>query len=107
MAEIKAIYQDAFEAFLRNDYDAAIEGYGRAVGLDPTFALGYQGLAEAHSRKGDLDKAVDAIAKAIGIDPEEPLYRTSLSRFYQMQGRIAEAEEESANAARLQSRRSF
>jgi tetratricopeptide (TPR) repeat protein len=104
MAEIKTIYQEAFDAFVRDDYDGAIEGYRRAVDLDPKFALGYQGLAEAYSRKGELDPAIEAILKAIEIDPAEPLFHTSLSRFYQMQGRVPEAEEESAKAARLQSR---
>jgi tetratricopeptide (TPR) repeat protein len=102
MTDLKALYQEAFDAFLRGEFDAAIDGYKRAIETDPQFSLAYQGLAEAYSRKGDLDAAIAAIKKGIELEPEEALYRTSLSRFYQMQGRIPEAEEESAIAARLQ-----
>jgi tetratricopeptide (TPR) repeat protein len=105
MADLKATYQEAFDAFLRQEYDTAIEGYSRALEIDARFALAYQGLAEAHSRKGDLDAAVEAIQQAIEIDPEESLFHTSLSRFYQMQGRIPEAEQEALVAARLQAQR--
>ena len=101
MADLKATYQEAFDAFLRQEYDEAIEGYRRALEIDERFALAY----EAHSRKGDLDAAVEAIRKAIEIDPEESLFHTSLSRFYQMQGRIPEAEQEALVAARLQAQR--
>ncbi len=104
MADLKVLYQEAFDAFLRGEFDVAIEGYRRAIETDPRFSLAYQGLAEAYSKSGDLDSAIDAIKKGIEIEPDEALYRTSLSRFYQMQGRVPEAEEESAIAARLQRR---
>lgn len=105
MADLKALYQQAFDAFVRQEYDAAIEGYRQAIGADPTFGLAHQGLAEAYSRKGDLESAIGAIQKAIEIEPDESLYHTSLSRFYQMLGRIPEAEQESMIANRLQFRR--
>jgi tetratricopeptide (TPR) repeat protein len=104
MGDLKAVYREAFDAFLRKDYDAAIEAYERAIGMDARFALAYQGLAEAHSKKGDLESAIRAIKSAIELEPEESLFHTSLSRFYQMEGRIPEAETESAIAARLQAR---
>jgi tetratricopeptide (TPR) repeat protein len=105
MADLKALYQQGFDAFVRQDYDAAIEGYRQAIEADPTFGLAHQGLAEAYCRKGDLEGAIEAIQKAIEIEPEESLYHTSLSRFYQMQGRIPEAEQESMIASRLQFQR--
>jgi type IV pilus assembly protein PilF len=102
MADIKALYQAAFDSFLQQDYDAAIEGYQRAIEASPEFALAFQGLSEAYAKKGDLDRAIEAAKRAIELDPEEGLYHTSLSRFYQMQGRIHDAEEESLIASRLQ-----
>lgn len=103
MSELRSMYQEAFDAFARGEYETAVSGFERVIAHDPKFALAYQGLAETHAKKGDLDSAVDAIRKAIECEADEPLYRTSLSRFYQMQGRIPEAEEEAAAAARLQS----
>jgi tetratricopeptide (TPR) repeat protein len=103
MADLKAIYKRAFEAFSREDYDLAVEEYGKLISEDPGFVLAYQGLAEVWSRKDELERAIDAIDKAIELDPSESLYHTSKSRFLQRQGKIPEAEEEAAIAMRLQS----
>ena len=86
------------------------EVWPRWLGLieaNPSFALAYQGLAEAYSRKGELEEAVRSIRKAIEAEPDESLYHTSLSRFLQMQGKVPEAEEAAAVASRLQSRPDF
>ncbi len=103
MPDLRALYQEAFDAFTRQDYDEAITRYERVLESDPSFALGYQGLAEVYSRKGQLEQAVGAIRKAIEFEPHESLYHTSLSRFLQLQGKIPEAEEAAAAASRLQS----
>lgn len=105
MADLRALYQEAFDAFAQQQYATAIERYRRVIEAAPGFALAYQGLAEACARNGDLDDAIRAIGKAIELEPDEALYHTSLSRFLQQQGRIPEAEEASAVATRLQARR--
>ncbi len=102
MADLKAIYQEAFDAFVRQDYDTSVERYLVVVEADPSFALAYQGLAEVYGRMGRLDDAIAAIHKAIDADPDESLYHTSLSRFLQRQGKIPEAEAAAAEASRLQ-----
>ncbi len=104
MADLKALYKEAFGAFSRRDFAAAIAGYRRALEVDARFALGWQGLAEALAKQGDLDEAIRAIDQAIEFEPGESLYHTSKSRFLQAQGKVPEAEEESAIASRLQSR---
>jgi tetratricopeptide (TPR) repeat protein len=70
MADKKALYKQAFGAFARGEYAEAIAGYRALAEVDPSFALAYQGLAEAHAKSGDLDAAIDAIQKAM---EEEPL----------------------------------
>ena len=104
MSEARALYQEALDAFARQDYDGAVERYQRLIEVDPKLALAYQGLAEVYSRKGQLDSAVETIQKAIEIEPTESLFHTSLSRFLQGQGKIPEAEEAAAVAQKLQSR---
>ncbi len=104
MADLRALYQEAFDAFTKQNYDEAITRYQGVIEADPNFALAHQGLAEVYSRNGQLEQAVAAIRKAIELEPEESLYHTSLSRFLQMQGKIPEAEEAAASASRLQSR---
>jgi tetratricopeptide (TPR) repeat protein len=101
MSELRAIYQQAFDAFVKGDYTASVEAYQRVIERDPRFGLAYQGLAEVYSRLNRLDDAVATIKKAIECDPAEPLFHTSLSRFLQRQGRIPEAEEAAAVAARM------
>lgn len=104
MADVKARYMQAFQSFAKERYDEAISGYHEVIEADSSFSLAFQGLAEAHSRKGELDQAISAIEKAIELEPDEALYLTSLSRFLQRQGRIPEAEEAMARAAQAQSR---
>jgi len=101
MSELRALYQQAFDAFVKGDYEQAVAGYQRVIERDGRFGLAYQGLAEVYSRLNRLDDAIATIRKAIECDPDEPLFHTSLSRFLQRQGRIPEAEEASAVAARM------
>jgi tetratricopeptide (TPR) repeat protein len=104
MADVKAMYKAAFRRFAEGQVDEAIAGYREVIELDPKFALAYQALSEAHSRKGELDAAIAAIQLAIQAEPSESLYHTSLSRFLQRQGRIPEAEAAAAVAQQLQAR---
>ena len=46
MSDQKAMYQTAFEAFVRQDYDASVAAYQELIATDPRFALAHQGLAE-------------------------------------------------------------
>lgn len=101
MPDLRALYQQAFDAFVRQDYESAVAAYHRVLDEDPRFVLALQGLAEACARMGRLDEAIAAIERAIEIDPTESLFHISLSRFLQRQGRIPEAEAAAAAAARL------
>lgn len=103
MPDLRELYQEAFDAFTRQDYEQAVTRYQRVIESDPSFALAHQGLAEVYSRRGQLEEAVGSIRSAIELEPDESLYHTSLSRFLQMQGKIPEAEEAAAAASRLQS----
>jgi tetratricopeptide (TPR) repeat protein len=105
MSELRAMYQEAFDAFVKGDYAASIAAYERVIARDPRFGLAYQGLAEVYGRQNRLDDAIATIRKAIECDPSEALFHTSLSRFLQRQGRIPEAEEAAAAAARMNARR--
>ena len=88
MAELREIYQKAFDAFVRQEYEEAVQGYLAVIEADASFVLAYQGLAEVYSRQDNLDLAIETIKKAIELDPDESLYHTSLSRFLQDAARI-------------------
>ncbi|HSF96721.1 MAG TPA: tetratricopeptide repeat protein [Thermohalobaculum sp.] len=61
-----------FIAADRNDFDAAIGWYQRAVAADPDgeFAIAYTNWGNALRAKGDLDGAIEMQKRAIEIDPK-------------------------------------
>ncbi len=102
MADARALYKNAFDHFLNDRLDEAIEGYREAVAAQPDLAIAWNGLAMALEQRGDLDEAVEAARKLVELEPDEPLSHTSLSMIYMKKGMIPEAEEEKAIAMRLQ-----
>jgi tetratricopeptide (TPR) repeat protein len=101
-SDARAAYKRAFQHFVNDRLDAAIAGYRRAIELDPTLAIAWNGLAMALAYAGDLDGALEAGRRLVELEPDDPLGHTSLSMFYQRKGMIAEAEQERAIAMRLQ-----
>lgn len=57
----------AREHFDRSDFPAAIEGYSRALELDPKLCEAYERRGVARERMGDLDGARADYAKSIEI----------------------------------------
>lgn len=102
MSEARAVYREAFQHFAASRLDEAIEGFERAVEIDPGLALAWNGLSMARRQKGDIDAAIDAALKLIELEPDDPLSHTNLSILYQAKGLIPEAEEAKARAARLE-----
>ena len=51
------------------DYDAAIEGYNKAVELDPSNPVYYSNRAAAYSSKEEYEKAIVDSKKALEVDP--------------------------------------
>ena len=102
MSDARALQQEAFQHFTRGELPEAIVAYRRCLELAPDHATAWSGLAMALQRTGDLDGAIEAGRKAVELEPDEPLGHTSLSMFYQQKGMIPEAEDEKAEAMRLQ-----
>ena len=102
MSEARELYREAFRHFAEDRLDAAIEGYRRAVELDPGLALAWNGLSMALRARGDLDAALEAALRLVEIEPDDPLSHTNLSILYQQKGMIPEAEEARARAMSLQ-----
>jgi Flp pilus assembly protein TadD len=102
MSDARAVYREAFQHFASSRLDEAIEGFERAVELDPSLALAWNGLSMALRQKGDLDAAIEAALRLVELEPDDPLSHTNLSILYQSAGRIPEAEDAKARAARLE-----
>jgi tetratricopeptide (TPR) repeat protein len=103
MDDAREIYREAFQHFVDDRIDEAIEGYRRAIEADPNLALAWNGLSMAYRHKGDLDAAIEAGHKLVDLEPDDPLSHTNLSILYQSKGMIPEAEEAMARATQLQS----
>ncbi len=104
MDKAREIYRDAFQHYIEERFEQAAGQYRRAVELDPSLALAWNGLVMALERTGDLSGAIEAAQRLIALTPEDVLAHTSLSRLYQRKGMIPEAEKELAEAARLQAK---
>jgi Flp pilus assembly protein TadD len=101
VSEARALYKQAFDAFVSGRLEDAVAGYRRAVAEDPALAIAWNGLAMVLAQQGDLDGAIEAGRRLVELEPDEALGHTSLSIFYQRKGMIQEAEDEKATATRL------
>ena len=104
MSDARSVYRAAFQHFADGRVDEAIEGYRRALEVDPAFELAWNGLSVAYRRKGDLDAAIDAAQKLVELAPDDPLSHTNLSIVLMNKGLIPEAEDAKARAMQLQAR---
>jgi tetratricopeptide (TPR) repeat protein len=102
MSEARSVYREAFQHFAKGELDDAIAGYHRAIEIDESLAIAWNGLSMALAQQGNLDEAIDAAKRLVELEPKDPLSHTNLSRLLQQKGLIPEAEEAMATATRLQ-----
>ena len=102
MSDARSVYREAFQHFAKGELEEAIAGYQRAIELDDSLAIAWNGLSMALAQQGNLDEAIDAAQRLIELEPEDPLSHTNLSRLLQQKGMIPEAEDAMATATRLQ-----
>jgi tetratricopeptide (TPR) repeat protein len=102
VSDARAAYREAFQHFASNRLEEAIAGFRRALEIDPSLALAWNGLSMAQRQKGDLDAAIEAGRRLVELEPDDPLSHTNLSILYQSKGMIPEAEDAAARAARLE-----
>jgi tetratricopeptide (TPR) repeat protein len=75
-AEADAAMRAGEAAFLKGDYDAALDAYARALALDPTVYDAPLFSGDVMLQKGQFDKAGEWYARAIKLDPDrEQAYR--------------------------------
>ena len=94
---------------LAGNLPMAIEGFQKAIALDPSFALAHAGLSEAHYRDFRLTGSADAVEKAASaaetaakIDQYGVATRISLCAIDAARGRLVEAEAACRQALALQ-----
>ncbi len=102
MTEARTVYREAFQHFAKGELEEAIAGYQRAIELDESLAIAWNGLSMALAQQGNLDEAIDAANRLVELEPDDPLSHTNLSRLLQQKGLVPEAEAAMAEATRLQ-----
>ena len=55
----------------QNELDSAVEGYTKAIALDPQDAEAYGNRGHAYYDKGDYDRAIADYDQAIALDPQD------------------------------------
>lgn len=123
LAQPKTVNAEAYDEYLRgrdrfarfifrtvaeSDCDAAIQHFNRAIELDDTFGLAYDGLGACHVNrvfKGfggaeDFERAESAFTKALAIDPNIIEARMLMVFVYFWRGQKRKAREEVARMRR-------
>jgi len=97
-AEADAAMREGEAAFAREDYDAALKSYARALQLDPKLYDAALFSGDAHLQKGEFDQAREAYARAASISPDrETAYRYWGNSFLR-QARLDEARDKYVEA---------
>jgi tetratricopeptide (TPR) repeat protein len=81
-------YAGAMEAISRSRFDDALQGFSKAVALDPNFGLGYAGMASASrnlDRLQDAEKYITEAVRHLDGMTERERYRTR-GLFYMVTG---------------------
>jgi tetratricopeptide (TPR) repeat protein len=68
-SQLASIFAQAMFLYQKKRYDAAIEGYGEAVRLNPNLAEIYNNRGNAYADKHDYDKALADYDKALTLKP--------------------------------------
>jgi TolB-like protein len=101
---------EEFHQLLRKeDNEKAIALFRQAIEIDPKFALGHVGLAQAYLQRVDrfggdaflVDSAIDLCREAIELDPDQVRAYTTLGLAFDYKGMDEEARKQIAHALTL------
>ncbi len=70
----------------KQNYDAAIDNYKKAVSINPKLAEAYYNLGIAYGEKGDTETAIIYYKKAIAINPNDAEAYNNLGNAYREKG---------------------
>ena len=101
MADIQAMYDQAYDLLCDGNAEEAIAAYKAILAIDPNYVEAVHDLAHAYADVGKLDDAIGTATRLTELTPEDPMGFTVLSRFYQQNNMVPEAEAAAAKARML------
>jgi tetratricopeptide (TPR) repeat protein len=89
--EADAAMREGEAAFAREDYEAALKSYARALQLDPKLYDAALFAGDAHLQRGEFDQAREAYARAAAINPDRETAYRYWGNSFMRQARLDEA----------------
>ena len=81
-----AFYNRANAYYGAGDLDRAIEDYGAAIRLNPSYASAFSNRGNAYSLKGDFDKAIADYDAALRLNPKYAIALSNRADVYRTKG---------------------
>ncbi|MEZ4575029.1 MAG: glycine cleavage T C-terminal barrel domain-containing protein [Vampirovibrionales bacterium] len=100
--QARAAYEAGLDAFGASDEAEAERLFRQAIAFDPRLADAYESLGVLLGRHQQYDEAVELMKQLAELDPDCVMARANLSLYYMKLGMIDAAEQEKAEATRLQ-----
>ena len=91
--EVEAAMARGEAAFARADWDAAIQGYSRALELDPKLYLAAVNIGDTYFRQKNWQAAGEWFSRAIKIDPDQEVAYRYWADALMAEGKMKEARE--------------
>lgn len=88
-----AAYNSAAEAHRKQDLDAALTDFQRAIELDPSLSQAYLGIADVYLQQGKVDDAVVAAEKFLAANPDDEQGKKVAFEAYRRSGQLDKAKE--------------
>jgi tetratricopeptide (TPR) repeat protein len=94
MDAIRNVYEQAEDAYSKQQYDQAMDLYRQIIKAVPSFAPAYNGLALANeAANGDEEKTIEYLKTAISYDPKLATAYDNLGRIYYNRQDVDHAQE--------------
>jgi tetratricopeptide (TPR) repeat protein len=80
--EAKKFYDQGRAAYDAEKYDEAVEAFGKAIELDPSYADAYYYRGLIYREREEYGKAVEDFSKAVELSPDDPYNHYQLGVTY-------------------------
>jgi tetratricopeptide (TPR) repeat protein len=87
--------------FNRGNYNKAIEAYGKAIALYPSYGVAFNNIGNSYYRAGLYDRAIEAQTEAIALEPNNAIFYDNRGLSYSGIGAYDRAADDFSKAIKL------